>query len=98
MNFLSILILTIGHPYYKPIVSSILLYLESEASDRGITTTFTAGSVEIGIIGCSVEIGIIGCSVEIGIIGGISAIGFKLGLLDGTAEEVGRVNSGLFLN
>lgn len=89
MNFLSILILTIGHPYYKPIVSSILLYLESEASDRGITTTFTAGSVEIGIIGCSVEIGIIGA---------ISDIGFKLGLLDGTAEEVGRVNSGLFLN
>ena len=81
MNFLSILILTIGHPYYKPIVSSILLYLESEASDRGITTRFTCGSVEIEISSL-----------------GSSSSGLKLGLLDGAAEEVGRVNSGLFLN
>jgi hypothetical protein len=88
MNFLSILILTIGHPYYKPTVSSILLYLESEASDRGITTRFTCCSVEIEIEG--------GSAIA------TSSTGFKLGLLDGTtegaADEIARVNNGLFLN
>ena len=93
MNFLSILILMIGHPYYRSVVSSILHYLESESSDRGITTRFTCGSVEIATrLGVVSLLGVF--VVLVAMLIDVPVSGFKLGLLDRGA----CVNSGLFLN